>query len=291
MSSNYGVTPSPGQSPQILNEDMSDDWEIITTDNTAKEAFYNLDNLPLFHQQISPPVPARQPREMNTPTLASTPVNVQSKSHRSPLRASNCNKTLGKRPSASTQPSSGVKKPAKKKRTLENGKYECEQCGRQFTRNSNCRSHMKIHDPNRRYPHKCTIDECTNKFSRKTDLIRHVDSVHKKLKRFGCDQCGHRFARQDTLQRHREDGCRRQQQHRLEQQQRQQQIEMMQDIQQQQELADPVAQPELGGGQTYPMTSITYREPVSAYTTHPQLHPGLVQPYLDTSNETFHDYI
>ncbi|KAK2865313.1 hypothetical protein FQN49_003697 [Arthroderma sp. PD_2] len=292
MASNYGVTPSPVQSPQILSEDMSDDWEMIATDNAAKQAFFTLDNLPLFRQQISPPVPARQPRD--TPTLTSTPANAQSKPRRSPLQASNCNKAVGKRPSAPSQPFNGVKKSAKKKRTLENGKYECEQCGRQFTRNSNCRSHMKIHDPNRRYPHKCTIGQCTNKFSRKTDLIRHVDSVHKKLKRFGCDQCGHRFARQDTLRRHREDGCRRQQQHRQayqEEEQQQQQLALTQDGQQSQQLAGPLAQSQLDGSHTYPMTSITYREPISSYTTHSQLHPGLVQPYLNTNNETFHDYI
>ncbi|EEP75480.1 predicted protein [Uncinocarpus reesii 1704] len=56
------------------------------------------------------------------------------------------------------------------------GKFECPTCGMQFTRNSNCKSHMKIHDPNRKFPHKCTVGQCTKQFSRKTDLVRHVDS-------------------------------------------------------------------------------------------------------------------
>jgi hypothetical protein len=58
--------------------------------------------------------------------------------------------------------------------------YECPKCGMHFTRNSNCKSHMKIHDPNRKFPHKCTMAQCGKKFGRKTDLVRHVDSVRIK---------------------------------------------------------------------------------------------------------------
>ncbi|EZF71505.1 hypothetical protein H105_06457 [Trichophyton soudanense CBS 452.61] len=295
MSSNYGVSPSPTQSPQILNEGMSDDWEIIANDNAAKQAFLSMEDLPLFHQQIGSPAPARQLREINTPVLTSTPIHSQRKPRRSPLRTSDCNKVVGKRTSELDLSSPDMKIPPKKKRSLDNGngKYECEQCGRQFTRNSNCRSHMKIHDPNRRYPHKCTIGQCSNKFSRKTDLIRHIDSVHKKLKRFGCDQCGHRFARQDTLRRHREDGCRRQQQHRqaLLERQQQEQLQHHHHHRQPASVTAPIAPSGLDASQAYPIVSIPYHESVAAYTTHPQLHAGLVRPYLNPSNETFHEYI
>ncbi|EZF13021.1 hypothetical protein H112_06438 [Trichophyton rubrum D6] len=295
MSSNYGVSPSPTQSPQILNEGMSDGWEIIANDNAAKQAFLSMEDLPLFHQQIGSPAPARQLREINTPVLTSTPIHSQRKPRRSPLRTSDCNKVVGKRTSELDLSSPDMKIPPKKKRSLDNGngKYECEQCGRQFTRNSNCRSHMKIHDPNRRYPHKCTIGQCSNKFSRKTDLIRHIDSVHKKLKRFGCDQCGHRFARQDTLRRHREDGCRRQQQHRqaLLERQQQEQLQHHHHHRQPASVTAPIAPSGLDASQAYPIVSIPYHESVAAYTTHPQLHAGLVRPYLNPSNETFHEYI
>lgn len=56
-------------------------------------------------------------------------------------------------------------------------KYKCDECGMRFTRNSNCRSHTKIHDPHRKFPHVCPAPSCTRKFSRKTDLVRHIDSV------------------------------------------------------------------------------------------------------------------
>ncbi|KAL1955445.1 hypothetical protein VTO42DRAFT_8538 [Malbranchea cinnamomea] len=135
---------------------------------------------------------------------------TQVRAQRSPLQSSNVNV----RPDGSNSTNScnePVKKQPRKRATPATAKYQCEKCGMTFTRNSNCKSHMKIHDPNRKYPHKCTLENCTKKFSRKTDLVRHIDSVHKRLKPFVCSQCGHRFARQDTLRRHCEDGCRRQQ--------------------------------------------------------------------------------
>ncbi|KAL3458107.1 hypothetical protein BJX64DRAFT_302235 [Aspergillus heterothallicus] len=75
----------------------------------------------------------------------------------------------------------------------------CTVCGAEFTRRSNCREHMKRHDPSGRKLYPC--EDCTKTFGRKTDLKRHVDSVHRGIRRFGCDQCGYRFSRQDTLAR------------------------------------------------------------------------------------------
>ncbi|PTU23198.1 hypothetical protein P175DRAFT_0431308 [Aspergillus ochraceoroseus IBT 24754] len=75
----------------------------------------------------------------------------------------------------------------------------CTICGVRFTRRSNCREHMKRHDPNSRKTFPCEI--CEKPFGRKTDLKRHVGSVHYGLRKFGCEQCGFRFSRQDTLAR------------------------------------------------------------------------------------------
>ncbi|KAL2799411.1 hypothetical protein BJX66DRAFT_260503 [Aspergillus keveii] len=83
----------------------------------------------------------------------------------------------------------------------------CTVCGAEFTRRSNCREHMKKHDPNSRKLYSC--EDCGKTLGRKTDLKRHIDSVHRGIRRFGCDQCGFRFSRHDTLARHVADGCRR----------------------------------------------------------------------------------
>ncbi|KAL2009354.1 hypothetical protein VTN00DRAFT_7548 [Thermoascus crustaceus] len=68
---------------------------------------------------------------------------------------------------------------------------------------------MKKHDPNRKRDYGCEI--CGRSFGRRTDLKRHIDSIHHGTRRFGCEQCGRRFTRQDTLTRHCADGCRRKQ--------------------------------------------------------------------------------
>jgi hypothetical protein len=94
----------------------------------------------------------------------------------------------------------------------------CTVCGTRFTRRSNCREHMKRHDPSCRKLYPC--EACGKTFGRRTDLKRHVDSVsrvgllamssanprenkkiHHGLRKFGCDQCDRRFSRQDTLAR------------------------------------------------------------------------------------------
>ncbi|BCS01266.1 putative C2H2 finger domain protein (Ezf) [Aspergillus luchuensis] len=82
---------------------------------------------------------------------------------------------------------------------------ECPTCGVRFTRRSNCKEHMKSHDPSYVRPHPC--ETCGREFRRRTDLKRHVDSIHRGIRKFGCEKCGRRYSRQDTLSRHQSDGC------------------------------------------------------------------------------------
>ncbi|KAE8333605.1 hypothetical protein BDV39DRAFT_64 [Aspergillus sergii] len=84
---------------------------------------------------------------------------------------------------------------------------ECTICGLRFTRRSNCREHIKRHDPSLRKSYHCEF--CDRPFGRKADLRRHVISIHHGIRKFGCEECGQRFSRQDTLSRHKSDGCHR----------------------------------------------------------------------------------
>lgn len=68
----------------------------------------------------------------------------------------------------------------KKKRqrtTPEDATHECRVCGQLFRRSYNWKSHMDIHNPVRKYPHSCQEPDCQKKFTRKTDLDRHHESV------------------------------------------------------------------------------------------------------------------
>jgi uncharacterized Zn-finger protein len=53
----------------------------------------------------------------------------------------------------------------------------CEQCGKLFQRTYNLRAHMETHDPKRSQPHACWYDDCDKRFVRRTDLVRHEQSV------------------------------------------------------------------------------------------------------------------
>lgn len=91
--------------------------------------------------------------------------------------------------------------------TKDNANYECKLCGKLFQRSYNHKAHMEIHDPNREYPHVCPAKGCERKFVRRTDLLRHDQSVHSKVRNHRCTACDAGFSRKDTLRRHAEDGC------------------------------------------------------------------------------------
>lgn len=91
--------------------------------------------------------------------------------------------------------------------TVENSTCQCTVCGKLFQRVYNLKAHMETHDPDRDLPHACRYPACERKFVRRTDLVRHEQSVHLKLRNFACVFCKSAFARKDTLRRHIEDGC------------------------------------------------------------------------------------
>ncbi|KAF2020058.1 hypothetical protein BU24DRAFT_132841 [Aaosphaeria arxii CBS 175.79] len=91
--------------------------------------------------------------------------------------------------------------------TRDNANHSCHVCGKLFQRSYNHKSHLETHNPDRKKEHICQVEDCGKKFVRKTDLDRHHNSVHRKLKKFRCCKCDASFARKDTLRRHEEDGC------------------------------------------------------------------------------------
>jgi len=86
--------------------------------------------------------------------------------------------------------------------TPANANYTCHICHKLFQRSYNHKTHMETHNPNRRKEHFCPAPDCERPFVRKTDLDRHFNSVHRKLKQFQCLKCDASFARKDTLRRY-----------------------------------------------------------------------------------------
>ena len=66
----------------------------------------------------------------------------------------------------------------KRRRTpRENANWLCEICDMPFERPYNLKSHLETHDPHREKPFKCEYEGCAREFVRKTDLVRHIQSV------------------------------------------------------------------------------------------------------------------
>ncbi|KAG4071719.1 hypothetical protein HA402_011873 [Bradysia odoriphaga] len=73
--------------------------------------------------------------------------------------------------------------------------FPCDECDKEFTRNSD----LQIHKLRHRIVLDC--DECGKVFSRKSHLNRHK-LIHSKEKQFACEFCGKRFTQNSHLKTH-----------------------------------------------------------------------------------------
>ncbi|CAG8497183.1 292_t:CDS:1 [Paraglomus brasilianum] len=80
--------------------------------------------------------------------------------------------------------------------------YPCPKCDRPFSRKFNMESHLTTHDPHRVKPFLCDYLGCGHRFTRKHDLKRHVNGIHKCEKQHRCPHCEKTFARKDAWKRH-----------------------------------------------------------------------------------------
>jgi len=64
----------------------------------------------------------------------------------------------------------------------ENANCACDTCGKLFQRSYNLKAHMETHDPQRSQPHACPYVGCDKRFVRRTDLLRHEQSVRPHMR-------------------------------------------------------------------------------------------------------------
>ncbi|CAG8591447.1 10695_t:CDS:1 [Acaulospora morrowiae] len=81
-------------------------------------------------------------------------------------------------------------------------KYMCPDCGRGFNRKFNMQTHRATHDPNRVKPFACEHPNCGSRFTRKHDLKRHVNGIHRGERVHSCTVCNKPFSRKDAWKRH-----------------------------------------------------------------------------------------
>ncbi|KAJ3091042.1 hypothetical protein HK100_007282 [Physocladia obscura] len=85
--------------------------------------------------------------------------------------------------------------------------YTCsvENCGKQFSRNFNLKTHELTHETNRPRDFVCDEPDCGKTFVRIHDLNRH-SATHDQSKWHFCGACYRGFARIDALRRHEKSG-------------------------------------------------------------------------------------
>ncbi|CAG8562663.1 3968_t:CDS:2 [Paraglomus brasilianum] len=92
--------------------------------------------------------------------------------------------------------------------TGEKKQFACPKCDKRFSRKFNMQTHEATHDTNRVKPFACEHPGCASRFTRKHDLKRHVNGIHKGEKVHLCTACKKPFSRKDAWKRH-QSGCSR----------------------------------------------------------------------------------
>lgn len=76
--------------------------------------------------------------------------------------------------------------------------YLCQVCGKAFKTTSNLNQHTVRHQTEKLF----ACSECPKKFIARNDLVSHYEKHKPKPKIFVCDVCGHGFAKEYRLKKH-----------------------------------------------------------------------------------------
>ncbi|KAJ5371449.1 uncharacterized protein N7496_007541 [Penicillium cataractarum] len=178
--------PSPLQSiPTAADRTIESQWNhgIYPEANTSFHPQASAQSIAL-HPPIPPASqsnPSRPTRAHHTSAMPAIPFPQGVSSNDNTANAASKTTKRGRKPSA------------------EKG-CKCPVCGFYFTRRSNCVAHQKKHDPT--FHRAIPCDECSKSFGRNADLRRHIDTVHRGIRKHACKWCNRRYTRWENMAKH-----------------------------------------------------------------------------------------
>ncbi|KAI9821912.1 MAG: hypothetical protein M1827_002494 [Pycnora praestabilis] len=191
--------------PKVKVEDSSDWFSSSRISPAGHRLSSRQNHLSLTHGPYLSSPEAQIPRREDATDWSTLAINLRADTYTDDRHSNETYSEYGdfRGDSAEEQPRiSNVARTRKRRQmtTLADATHKCH-CGKLFKRHYNLKAHEKTHDLARtKIP--CTIPDCPQKFDRKTDLVRHHQTVHEKRKDFRCELCGRSFGRKDIMRRY-----------------------------------------------------------------------------------------
>ncbi|XP_044739024.1 zinc finger protein 883-like [Chrysoperla carnea] len=130
-------------------------------------------------------------------------VHTENSNKERPFLCSTCGRSFTIQASLYNHQEKCLKKPQVKKsepKVTENGKFECEDCGRVYQHKHTLLQHQKVHSKNYK-PKSFLCNYCAKSFCSKASLETHINT-HTGAKPYKCVTCGRAFAQHAALNTH-----------------------------------------------------------------------------------------
>eukprot|EP00184_Porphyridium_aerugineum_P007365 CAMPEP_0184706852 /NCGR_PEP_ID=MMETSP0313-20130426/36975_1 /TAXON_ID=2792 /ORGANISM="Porphyridium aerugineum, Strain SAG 1380-2" /LENGTH=780 /DNA_ID=CAMNT_0027168419 /DNA_START=711 /DNA_END=3053 /DNA_ORIENTATION=- len=207
VKSEHGMTSIPKSMKALLNFDsgqLADGTQMLLTTSDfrlppeAPKADIQDKRSELDHTS-TPSSKTKKERDAQIPAAASVDVSISRGSHGGENKSGSDESSI----SASSHPDSEERnRIVSMIRLLDREKWtggSCKICSQPFSRKHDLKRHIKtIHLRERSF--KC--NSCESKFKRRQHLESHVKTVHEKSSSFVCDRCGKVFTADSTRRRH-----------------------------------------------------------------------------------------
>lgn len=79
---------------------------------------------------------------------------------------------------------------------------QCKQCEKKFLFQHQLKRHLATHDPNMKIKSDNVCSICQKVYGSPTNLRRHIETVHLKIKSFFCTICSKNFSQKKVLEYH-----------------------------------------------------------------------------------------